>query len=59
MVNFILLANATEDVDRFRNGRLVDYDLGESALKSGILLDVLAVFTGCGMNKKERQVLAR
>ena len=47
MVNLIFLANSAKDVDRFRNGRLVDYDLSEPTLEGGVLFNVFAVFARC------------
>ena len=43
-MDFILLTDATEGVDGFRNRRFVDRDLGELTLKGSILFNVLAVF---------------
>lgn len=53
MVNLILLANATKDANRFRNGRFIDQDLGEATLEGSILLNVLAVFTGSCVSNEE------
>jgi len=46
-MDFVLLTDATENVDRFWDGRLIDQDLGKSALEGCVLLDILAIFTGC------------
>jgi len=45
-MDFVLLTDATKDVDRFWNGRLIDQNLGEPALEGSVLLNVLAIFTG-------------
>ena len=57
MMDFILLTDAAEDVDGFRNRRLVDQDLGESTLKGSILFNVLAVFAGCYVSDHEELVM--
>ena len=44
MVDFVLLADTTENGNRLRNRGLIDDDLSETTLKCGILLDVLVVF---------------
>jgi len=59
MMDLILLTDSAEDVNRFRNGRLIDQDLGESTLKSSILFDVFAVFAGCYVSNHELQITAR
>ena len=44
VMDFVLLADTTENGNRLRNRGLIDDDLIETTLKCGILLDVLVVF---------------
>jgi len=59
-MDFVLLTDATEDVDRFWDGRFIDQNLGKSALEGSVLLNVLAIFTGSYVsNHKEWGVAYR
>ena len=44
VIDFVLLADITENGNRLRNRGLIGDDVSETTLKCGILLDVLVVF---------------
>lgn len=58
VMDFVALANSTEDADGIGDGRLVDDDLGETPLEGRVLLDVLAVF-GVGRRTDAAELAAR